>query len=464
MDVKQLDELAASIRSNGVLEPIVIRPVVIPPGALRDGILYEIVCGHRRFAAAKLADLEAIPVVVRQFTDEQALEVQLIENRQRADLHPLDEAQGYEQLHARHKWDVARIAERIGASPKYVYDRMRLLALVPEAKKLFLADTITAGHAILLARLKPAEQKRALDEERGGVFQDEHLLWNPDDDGQPNSLYENALKTRSVRELQAWIDEHVKFDVAAVDVPDLFPETAATVAAAKEKAEKIVPITHDHHIKEDARDGNRVLGPRSWKRADESSKEAKACERSIIGVIVVGPGRGDAFRVCTTKTCKVHWAAEQREALRRASNQSASAKADTAVEQRAAREKAREELLARWKKATPAIVKAVAARVSKMPASATGKLADIVFDAATRHAYQRPADLVKRGKSAEDLIRHCAFIVLAGQASNAYWAAESFPRVAKGLGIDVAKILDEAAPKEKAAPKPANLKKARAHK
>lgn len=228
-----------------------------------------------------------------------------------------------------HKYDVARIAEKIGRSIKYVYDRVKLLQLTKEAQQLFLEDRITAGHAILLARLKPADQKRAIDpdtnEHRPALFQKEHTLFDPGEQAEePFKLKGKdpwkGLKARSVRELQGWIDEHVRFDAKEPD-PILFPETKAELEGAK----KIVPITLANYIPEEAREG-RTWGPRSWKRADGQpysdswgrKQKSKTCEYSVTGFVAVGPGRGDAFPVCVNKDkCAIHWPDQVRAKKRR---------------------------------------------------------------------------------------------------------------------------------------------------
>ena len=116
-DEAKLAELAENIRQHGVLQPILVRP--LPNG---EAGTYELVAGARRFRASKLAKRESIPATVRELTDGQALELQVIENVQRVDVHPLDEAQGYAaliQLEA-NTYTVESIATRVGRSPAYV--------------------------------------------------------------------------------------------------------------------------------------------------------------------------------------------------------------------------------------------------------------------------------------------------------------------------------------------------------
>lgn len=138
-----IDELAESIKTVGVLSPILARPV--------NGH-FELVFGERRYMAAKLAGLEAIPASVRELSDEQVLEVQLIENLQREGLHELAEAEGYEQLH-QFGHSAEEIADKVGKSKAYVYARMKLLALTKEARTAFYDGKLNSSTALLLARI-----------------------------------------------------------------------------------------------------------------------------------------------------------------------------------------------------------------------------------------------------------------------------------------------------------------------
>src|SRR6266481_4376171 len=123
-DQSKLAELAENIRQHGVLQPILVRP--LPKGAADT---YELVAGARRYRASKLAGRESIPATVRELTDAQALELQVIENVQRVDVHPLDEAEGYAALVELQPdtYTVESIAARVGRSPAYVSGRLRLI-------------------------------------------------------------------------------------------------------------------------------------------------------------------------------------------------------------------------------------------------------------------------------------------------------------------------------------------------
>jgi ParB family chromosome partitioning protein len=153
-DKGKLEQLAESIRAVGVQQPAVVRK------AGENGH-YQLVAGERRWRAAKLAGLEVLPCVVRELDDLQVLRIQTIENLQREDVHPLDEADGYARLIELAKYDVESVAQEVGKSASYVYQRLKLRELIPEARKLLIDGTITAGHAILIARLTVANQKEA---------------------------------------------------------------------------------------------------------------------------------------------------------------------------------------------------------------------------------------------------------------------------------------------------------------
>jgi ParB/RepB/Spo0J family partition protein len=450
-----MDELVVSVKSHGVLQPFLVRP---------NGKGYELVAGHRRFEAANKAGLERIPAAVRQLSDNEALEIQVIENLQRQDLHPLEEAEGYRQLVTLHKYDAARIAERVGRSVKYVYDRIKLTQLTKSAKQLFLDGRITAGHAILLARLDAKAQDRALDPEEDGVWRNETTLWDDEDDGRREKDPHAGLTTRSVRELDGWIAKHVRFDPKAPD-PMLFPETAATLGQAQEKGRKVIPITHDHYIQEEARDG-RTWGPRSWKRADGEIYEddrlrkvkSKTCEYSVTGFVAVGPGRGEAFQVCVNKDkCTVHWGAEiaRRKKRVKAAGDKAVAKGKDRYEaERLARE-AKDELekkeRARFEKALPTILQAIADRVKKSSAHRGGVLCNLVMGECSPRfgGPSKAAAYVPLGSHPEDVVRAAAFQII-HQQSQTWVAFREFHKLAGKFNVDVKKIVNEVAPVAKA--------------
>ncbi|WP_147109803.1 ParB/RepB/Spo0J family partition protein [Tateyamaria sp. syn59] len=137
-DAAPLEDLVASIKEKGVLQPLIVRPL---------GESFEIVAGERRWRAAQQAQLHELPVLVRDFTDTEVLEVAIIENIQRADLNPIEEAAGYKQLMDRFGHTQEKMAEALGKSRSHIANLLRLLQL-PEAVQAFVTDgALSAGHA-----------------------------------------------------------------------------------------------------------------------------------------------------------------------------------------------------------------------------------------------------------------------------------------------------------------------------
>lgn len=150
IDETKLAQLAESIMAVGVQQPAIVRP---------KGVSFELVAGERRWRASRLAGLDYLPCVIRDLDDTQVLKIQVIENLQREDVHPLDEADGYERLRTEGGYDPELIAQEVGRSVSYVYQRLRLLKLIPEVRALLLEGKISAAVAILLARLDEGQQK-----------------------------------------------------------------------------------------------------------------------------------------------------------------------------------------------------------------------------------------------------------------------------------------------------------------
>ncbi|MDR5652659.1 ParB/RepB/Spo0J family partition protein [Ruixingdingia sedimenti] len=139
-DPEGLEELAQSIREHGVIQPLIVR-------RQPEGEGYQIVAGERRWRAAQMAKLHEVPVVVRDYSDTEVLEVAIIENIQRADLNPVEEALGYRQLIDRFGHTQERIAEALGKSRSHVANAMRLLQLPDEVLGLLRDGALSAGHA-----------------------------------------------------------------------------------------------------------------------------------------------------------------------------------------------------------------------------------------------------------------------------------------------------------------------------
>ncbi|HEX5048899.1 MAG TPA: ParB/RepB/Spo0J family partition protein [Gammaproteobacteria bacterium] len=153
---ESLAELAASIREQGVLQPLIVRAVPTEDGA---GVpAYEIVAGERRWRAARLAGLATVPVIVRELSDQSALAVALIENLQREDLNPIDQARSMSQLVAEFDLTHDEIAKALGRSRASVTNFLRLLDLADDVKNAIVEGTIDMGHARALLPLDAGQQ------------------------------------------------------------------------------------------------------------------------------------------------------------------------------------------------------------------------------------------------------------------------------------------------------------------
>jgi len=139
-DTDQLDELTSSIREKGVMQPLLVRPS-------EDPNIFEIIAGERRWRAAQRAGLHDVPVIIREVDDKEALELAIIENVQRVDLNPLEEAQGYEQLIEQFSYTQQDLAQVIGKSRSHVANTLRLLKLPREVRDMVSNGQLTAGHA-----------------------------------------------------------------------------------------------------------------------------------------------------------------------------------------------------------------------------------------------------------------------------------------------------------------------------
>jgi len=164
-DEASLQELAESIREHGVLQPAIVRA-----SADKEG--YELVAGERRYRASKLAGIDTIPAIVRALTDEQVLEVQLIENAQRVDVDAIGEAEAIAALVQKHGNDVAELAARLGRSKSWVYSRLRLNSVVPEVKRLVESGTLKVSDAHKLAQCHEEIQRSIAEEAESGKLYD----------------------------------------------------------------------------------------------------------------------------------------------------------------------------------------------------------------------------------------------------------------------------------------------------
>ena len=158
-DDAALAELADSIREHGVLQPLLVRPMV-------NG-RYQIVAGERRWRASRMVGLAEVPVVIREMTDTEAMELALIENLQRKDLNIIEEALGYKTLMETYGFTQEKVAQRVGKSRPVIANALRLLSLPPKVEKMVRDGQISAGHARALLSL---DDPKVIEETAGRIL------------------------------------------------------------------------------------------------------------------------------------------------------------------------------------------------------------------------------------------------------------------------------------------------------
>ena len=329
-DEAKLRELADNIKSHGVLQAVLVRPS--PDGA--EG-MYELVAGARRFRASKIASKDTIPATIRDLTDAECRELQLIENLQRADIHELDEGIGYRSLMDLKPdfYTVETIAAQVGKSPTYVKGRVSLTALIPAAQTAFYDGKLTVAHALEIARLQPKDQERALME----CF--------PGHRSSGSILKDRKAEPLTVRQLRDWIEREIHLDLknAPFDVenanllpaagactacpkrtgnnPLLFPEirnkslcTDPACYQAKVQAFvqlRVEPLVkegqHPVQISESSPWQVRSKAPNTlyegqYRRAEREGE----CPQTQAAIIVDGRKAGTILHICADEKCKTH--------------------------------------------------------------------------------------------------------------------------------------------------------------
>jgi len=327
-DENHLGELAASFRTQGVLAPLLVREL--------DESKYEVIAGARRLRAAKLAELQHVPVRVVKLTDAEAIEAQCVENLQREDIHPLEEALGFKSLlELGEPYNIAHIAARAGKSEAYIYGRLKLADLIPAVGEAFLHDKITVGHALLIAKLQPSQQQEAFAAAFRGMWTSEG----------------NSQVLIPVRELAAWIESNILLQLASVpfdkndealvpaagscvncpkrtgfnkllfaDVrkdsctdPQCFrAKVDAHIAKTIEKKPELVQISSAWNTREGAPLGRNRYVELQIKKAKANGSAAKQpaiqnpCEKMTDAIVTDGGNRGQIVKVCADPKCRVH--------------------------------------------------------------------------------------------------------------------------------------------------------------
>ena len=209
MDQESLEELAASIKSQGIIQPILVRPIA--------GDQYEIIAGERRWRAAQIAQLDEVPVLVRNIPDEATLAVALIENIQRENLNPVEEAVGLKRLMDEFDLTHEEMAKSVGRSRTAVTNLLRLLSLSAGAKKLLEQGKIEMGHARAILALALDQQDQVADEvyiKRLSVRQTEALVRSF---VEPKKKTQKKTKSVDIRNLEESLAETLGANVSIED-------------------------------------------------------------------------------------------------------------------------------------------------------------------------------------------------------------------------------------------------------
>jgi ParB family chromosome partitioning protein len=330
-DEHSLNELASSFKSQGVLQPLLVRIIADDK--------YEVIAGARRLRAAKLAELTDVPVRIIALSDSDCVVAQLIENIQREGVHPMEEALAFDallRLESPH-YDIAAVAQKAGKSAAFVTQRQRLVELIPSIVEAFLADQIGVGHALEIAKLPQAQQEKVFD----AAFR---TVWNGG---------KESRVLLPLRDFNAWIEQNIllSLDHVPFDKNDatLVPEAGSCAECPKrtgyntvlfgEMSErdqcsdgicynnklskfveqqiaakpKLVQITTAYGTR-----GDRPVLARNRYVALNLSKPAKAkqplspyqkpCKHMAEAIVVDGAERGHTVKVCAEPSCTVHFA------------------------------------------------------------------------------------------------------------------------------------------------------------
>ena len=363
-DEAKLYELAESIKHNGLIQPITVRP---------NNQGFEIVAGARRYRAAQLAELFSVPARIVEIDDAKALEWQLVENSQRVDVHPYEEAQGFQRLLDIPGYDVAALIEKSGKSASHVYARLSLLQLIPTVAEAFTQERITASHANLIARLPQESQAEAFEQ-----------CWRKDwQDKEPHLL--------PAKHVAAWIQANLYLSLADApfdrEDPTLNPTAGACVTCPRRSGYNtalFADVVSDqcldsncYHSKVEAFLDREIAAhpglvqiENGWRNPKEQrpgavqrghvreletlidnpdAEPVMPCEAAKPAIVVYGKQLGRKLTVCIDKHCPVHDPQAAAEAAAHPIPTMAPAPEVETVEEAAQREAEHEQRMAEYK-------------------------------------------------------------------------------------------------------------------
>lgn len=335
-DQRKFAELVGSIKQSGVLQPILVREIKQETSAKAK---FQIIAGERRFRASKQLGLKEIPAQVKTMSDAEALSARLIENLQREDIHPLDEAEGFLRFKEEMKLDIRAIAARVGKDARYVARRLALTNLIAEAKDDLRKERLTLGHALELSRLVPEIQVEAL----AACYESKPV---PKKQGAGYDYKPDKTRSaKSVQYLQGWLTQNVHLnlqkapfklddqrlredgltcltcpqrsghdkllfaDIKSSDtclnplcfqakLQKLIQLTCASIEEKQEKAAKLISSYYGSRASEE-----NVLGKDKYQLLQN---KAERCEFAEQAVLIDGSEIGKAKWICCDASCKDH--------------------------------------------------------------------------------------------------------------------------------------------------------------
>jgi ParB family chromosome partitioning protein len=266
IDPAALRELAASVREHGVLQPVLVRP-------LDDG-RYQLIAGERRWRAARLAQQATVPAMIEEIDDDTALEISIIENLQREDLTPLEEAEMYRRMTAEHGYSVRKLAQKLGKDKGYIENRLRLSDAPPEVRDLVATRKDTLSHAYELLKVTDPRKRKRLAEQ---VARGELTL----------ARLRDRIEGRRRRRREEGPEEQPE---AARQPAPAEPEEAPAAAQAAAEAD-LSPITEDAlvmarvHLDEAMSRLIRVLGDPAARASIEETDRANLAKYLVIAKV-----------------------------------------------------------------------------------------------------------------------------------------------------------------------------------
>jgi ParB family chromosome partitioning protein len=337
IDENTIESLAASLANQGVLEPLIAR---------RAGEKYEIVCGERRYRGARVAGLTELPCLVRELTDKQVLDIQIHENLHREDIHPMDEAYGYQFLKERLGCEIKELSLRVGKPEGYVLNRLKLNQLIDEGRKDIEENYLPLTYALEIAKYTTDIQKIIYAEvyRKEGKYKGNRYVHTP--------IKGEMIPFRSFLE---WINTNVHhllsraaFDTKATNLRgDGLPciscpeRTGAVVglfeanqigkkdacldpSCYKQKTQTHVEVRRQELAELRNVDPSEIPIVRSWCYSDgdgylgtesavvisgaKRGHKAKNCKKAISGIDIEAENHGKTVQVCLkTSGCKIHW-------------------------------------------------------------------------------------------------------------------------------------------------------------